>query len=140
VGPPGVGGSLPIQIPISGGLTISVELSIGLGSNQQVAVFLDNVDASVNAGFDPEGCGDKIKALAVAFMTHIVNSELIPQVASGLNGQIQQVAASASGNDRLHRQFALTAFSLSADGISFTLCPKGGIVVAVGSVGGLVNQ
>jgi hypothetical protein len=135
VGPPGAGGSLPIQIPIEGGLTISIELSMGLGDNQMVAVFRDSVDASVSAGIDPEGCGDKVKSVAIAFMTHIVDSEMVPQIAQALNGQIQQVAASATSSDRLHRQFALTSFSLTADGISFTLCPTTpGIVVGPGSV------
>ena len=135
VGPPGPGGSLPIQIPIQGGLTISIELSFGLGGNQMVAVFRDSVDATVDTVVDPEGCGDKIKSLAVAFMTHIVDSEMIPQIAQGLNSQIQQVATSATNSDLLHRQFALTSFSLTPDGISFMLCPtSSGIVVGPGPI------
>jgi hypothetical protein len=142
VGPPGDGGSLPIQIPIEGGLNVSLDLSIGQGNNQQVAVFRDSVDASVNSGIDPEGCGDKVKSVAIAFMTHIVDNELVPQIAKTLNDQIQQIEASASSGDRFHRQFALTAFSLSSNGISFTLCPttRGTVVVGTGGGGVLTSQ
>jgi hypothetical protein len=140
VGPAADGGGLPIQIPLEGGLSLSIELGFLLGNNQQVVVARNSVDASVNAGFDPVGCGDKVKAVAVAFMTHIVDSEMVPQIAKALNDQIQQAATSAASGDRFHRQFALTAFSLGSNGLSFTLCPTTPGIGVVGTGGVLANH
>ena len=62
--------------------------------------------------------------LGQALMADIVQSELVPEVASGFNDEIAKFCADATQNDPLHRSYSLTVFQLTADGARFKVCPQ----------------
>ena len=122
-------GTISIAIPL--GLdsqgTMNFDIELGVVQNGQGIYVTDNrvtVQVHLNTDLNVDSwCSNAIQEIVQPFMQHIVDAEIVPAVSQQLMGQINASIASAEHSDPMHRAFALTAFALTNDGASFTVCP-----------------
>lgn len=119
---------LALNIPnwFDAAMDISIEVVVGLGAGGTVLVRASKVDVHVDWTWvqDIAGCTEFGQKIAQAFMTEIVNNQLVPGIAQPLISQVQELASSAQMSDPQHRNFVLTSLTLTSDGITFTVCPR----------------
>jgi hypothetical protein len=113
-------------------MDIAIKLSATGGAGSPVLVLSRGVSLEVSWSFLEHipslGCThfveEGMSQLGQALMADIVQSELVPEVATGFNDEIAKFCADASQNDPLHRTYVLTVFQLTADGARFKVCPQ----------------
>jgi hypothetical protein len=118
---------LDLRVPdwFDAAMDITIQLGVTMADGSSVAVQpYTNVHITWTWLQDLAGCTEFGQKLSQAFMSDIVENEIAPQFAQGINGWIQQAATDAQQNDPQHRTFALTAFSFGSD-MSITVCPRG---------------
>jgi hypothetical protein len=113
----------------------TVQLNVGPTGSQtglKIDVALANVNVDINWSLFGEilslGCEHFIETamqkVAEAFVTQIVVTQSIPNCKDALDNLVGNTAAAAKVSDPQHRDFVLTSFVLTADGLSYTVCPK----------------
>jgi hypothetical protein len=137
-------GTISIQIPLTlGGDNGTMDLDVELAAaqnGQTVSVTDTSVTVSIhlNTNLNVDSwCSNAMQGIVQPFMQHIVDAEIVPAISQQLMSQINQLISSAEGSGGpLHRDFALTSFSLTSDGAAFTVCPT---TPSILSAGGLEN-
>lgn len=119
-------------------MDITIQLGIWMAAVGSVMVQASSTDVHVTWTWlqDLAGCTSFGEKLSQAFMSEIVDNELVPLLAQQINSQIQSFAATQQQGDPQHRAFVLTSFSFGPDGLSFTVCPEGGSAIGAGQVVG----
>ncbi len=123
-------GVISIQIPVSlqgqGTMNIDIELAVAQ-SGQSVSVTDNSVTVQVHlntiANVD-SWCSNAMQQVVQPFMQHIVDNEIVPAIQQSLMQQINGLITQTEQSDPAHRTFVLTAFTLSANGASFMVCPS----------------
>jgi hypothetical protein len=123
-------GQLSIQIPVNldgeGTMNIDIELGVAL-NGPSVAVTDKSVTVKVHLNTDANvdsWCSNAMQKIVQPFMQHITDNEIVPAINQNLTDQINDLIASAQQSDPTHRTFLLSAFTLTADGASFMVCPS----------------
>lgn len=108
-------------------MDITIQLIIWMAAIGTVTVQASSTDVHITWTWlqDIAGCTTFGEKLSQAFLSEIVNNELVPALAQQINGVIQSFAATQQQNDPQHRTFVLTAFSFGPAGLNFTVCPRG---------------
>ena len=65
-----------------------------------------------------------MQKVAEAFVTQIVATQTVPNSRDAIDKLVQNTAGVGKANDPQHRDFVLTSFFLTADGLAYTVCPK----------------
>ena len=69
--------------------------------------------------------GDGMTKISTVFLNMIVNRELLPQVKTFINSQINAFTQQQKAQDAQHRTFVVTSISYTnTKGLVFTACPK----------------
>jgi hypothetical protein len=116
-------------------MDITIQLSIWMAAVGTVTVQASSTDVHVTWTWlqDFAGCTTFGEKLSQAFMSEIVNNELVTLLAQQINNEIQSFAATQQLSDPQRRTFVLTSFSFGPDGLNFTVCPQGaGSSIAAG--------
>ena len=123
-------GQISIQIPVNldGNGTMNIDIELGVAQDGQNVTVTDNsvtvkihLNTVANVG---SWCSDAMQKIVQPFMQHITDNEIVTQIEQQLMKQINGLITSAEQSDPTHRTFLLTAFTLTADGVSFLLCPS----------------
>jgi hypothetical protein len=123
-------GVISIQIPVNldgeGTMNIDIELGVAL-NGKDVAVTDTSVTVKIHlntvANVD-SWCSNAMQQIVQPFMQHITDNEIVTAIHKQIMDQIGDLITSAKQSDPTHRTFALTAFTLTADGASFQVCPE----------------
>lgn len=123
-------GQISIQIPVNldGEGKMNIDIELGVAQNGQSVTVTDNsvtvkvhLDTIANVG---SWCSNAMQKIVQPFMQHITDNEIVQAIDQQLMNQINDLIASAKQSDPTHRTFILTAFTLTADGASFMVCPS----------------
>jgi hypothetical protein len=131
-------GTINIDVPLTinvpdwfdADMNINIQLAVSGGS--RVLVTAPVVSADVSWSFFENllslGCGDLVQSgmtqMAQAFLSDIVNSELVPKVTQAITDQVNGFITSLQTADPQHRTYVMTLLVLSGGGLTFTACPK----------------
>lgn len=128
----GIGVRLTLNVPnwFDADMNITIQLSVLPGPKIKVAS--KNVFVNVKWGFFEHltslGCTGFVQSgmeqIAREFLTHIVDAELAPAIADGLNAELGKFVASLHDGDPQHREYVLTLLTVKPNGVTFTACPR----------------
>jgi hypothetical protein len=123
-------GLISIQIPVNlqGNGTMNIDIELGVAQSGQNVVVSDEsvtvkIHLNTNANVD-SWCSNAMQQLVQPFMQHIVDKEILTAIQDMVTTQLNDFITSTEKSDPAHRTFALTTFSLTAAGASFTVCPS----------------
>lgn len=127
-----IGVPLEIEVPhwFNAEMSISIELAVPGGAPVKVSASSVSVDVrwSFFEHLASLGCTGFVQSgmeqLAQVFMSHIVDTELVPTIQQAFNDQASKFALSLQDADPQHRTYATKSVVLSRDGLTITACPK----------------
>ena len=128
-------GTISIAVPLTlgGTRTMDIDIELAVAKADQNVSISSTVTVKVNLDTAPDvdsWCSNASAKIVQPFMLHIVEKELVPAMHQQLMDQINGLISSAEKTDRLRRQFALTSFALTSDGVTFMVCPTTPDIVA----------
>lgn len=130
---------IPLNIDVPDWFDAEANFTVQLNvepAGPQTAVKIDVTLANVNVDISWSlfgeilslGCEHFIEIamqkMAEAFVTQIVATQSVPNCKDALDNLVGNTAAAAKASDPQHRDFVLTSFFLTTDGLSYTVCPK----------------
>jgi hypothetical protein len=128
--------SLSISVPDWFDPTMNITATIHVGPagvvpNMSLDVETASVDVNIDQAWYSEalslgisaGIADIVEVVSQVFLRQIVDAQVTPQIASGIQDQIDGFLKDAHDTDPQHRTFALTQLSLGSDGVELSACP-----------------
>jgi hypothetical protein len=131
--------AIPLNINVPDWFDAQADIAVVLNvqgsgpiTGRAVAISLPSVNTNVSWNLASQilslGCEhfieNAMQTLATAFLTQIINAQIIQPFKDDLNKLIDLSRTVAESGDSQHRTFVLTSVAMSTSGLSYTLCPR----------------
>lgn len=128
--------SLSINVPdwFDPTMNISADIHVGPGGvvpNLSLVVQTGSVDVNIDQAWYSEalslgasaGIAAIVEKVSQIFLAEIVDAQVTPLIASGIQDRIDGLLKDSHDADPAHRTFVLTSLSMGTDGVTFAACP-----------------